>query len=289
MAEHLPSEGSKQGDLVSQDLGIKDSHISNTEISQAGRDSYKADGNITTAQYLQQNYYIQKIISSSSKTKGDLETLKELEKAVESKYSEKLRQVALIVSELRTQVENQLAVFPTKYRDETIKLLDDLQSIVVYESDLDKIREESEVYRQAFNWLHNNASHLINISSVKIFSGKYQHLLKPRKNCLGIQKIKVSDIHTTRVKIRFSRDLNVYLSWILLYMPNGNNPKGFNSSFVNLDFEDAVYKEAFEIMKHEGINPRISNISIEEARIIARYVNKFIIDRNLSKDSRKFF
>lgn len=287
MKEHLPFEGSRQGDLSSQDLAIKNSNITNTEISQASRDSYKADGNMTTVQSLVKNYYIQKVISS--KTKNDLETLKELERAVESKYSEKFRQVAFIVSELRTQVEKQLAVLPEKYRDETLKLIDDLQSIIGYETALDEIREELAVYQRVSNWLRDNVDHLIDIALVKVFSEEYQHFLKPRKNCLGIQKIKDSNIYTLKIKSRFSNDLNVYLGWILFYMQNGSNPKDFKSSFVYLDFEDAVYKQAFKVMKHEVIAPEVSNLSINEARIIARYMNRFIIDRNLSRDARKLF
>lgn len=289
MTEHLSSKDSRQDGLASQDLGIKDSHITNTDISQAGRDSYKADGNITKAQYLQQNYYVQKVISSSSKNKGDLETIKELERAVEYKYSEKFSQVASIVSELRAQVENQLSALPEKYQDESIKLLDDLQSIVGDELDLDEIRKELLIYRKASNWLYENVDILIDTASEKIFSGKYRHLLKPRKSFLGIQKITDRDIHTIEVKDRFSNDLNAYIGWILSYMPNGSNPKGFNSSFVCLDFEDNVYKQAFEIMKDDEIAPEKSNIPIDEARIIARYINKFIIDRNLSKDARRLF
>lgn len=289
MTEHPPSRKSTQGDVTSQELGIKGSRVENTEISQAGRDSYKADGNITTAQYLQKNYYIQKVISSGSKNKGDLETLKELEQAVKSKYSEKFIQVAGIVSELREQIEKQLSMLPDSYQDEALKLLDDLETIVGDENDIDDMREELEIYRRASNWLYGKVNHLINIASAEIFSGKYQYLLKSRKTLLGIPKIRERAIHSTAVQDRFSNDLNAYLGWILSYMPNGSNPNNFNSSFVYLDFEDAVYKQAFEIIKDAGIEPEISGLSVDEASIIARYINKFIIDRVLGSDARKLF
>ena len=285
MTEHPPSRNPTQVDVAGQELRIEGSRVENTAISQAGRDSYKAGGNITTAQYLQNNYYVQKVISYGSKNERDLDTIKELERTVKSQYSEKFIQVSEIVGELRAQIEKQLDMLPESYQDKSLKLLNDLQTIVSDENDIDDIREELKIYRRASNWLYGKVDHLINIAAVEIFSGKHQHLLKSRRNLLGIPRIREHDIHSIRIQDRFSNDLNAYLGWILSYMPNGSNPKNFNSSFVDLDFEATVYRKAFEIIKSDGINPEISGLSINEARIISRYINKFIIDRAIDKDA----
>ncbi|MEM8640654.1 MAG: pentapeptide repeat-containing protein [Cyanobacteria bacterium P01_G01_bin.54] len=146
---------------------------------------------------------------------------------------------------------------------------------------LEKIRIAQEESRQGSLWISENIYFLSETATESLFETGIRDALVFREN--KKDDFRGKKLNSTELKRRFANDLVSYLTWIAKHMLTGLIPKGLDDVKVFLDFENKAYIKAFDIMKVELIDPKVSGLSVDAANMTASYINRFIIDQALGE------
>jgi hypothetical protein len=270
--QHPPSEDPSIQASNTQGLEVNKSNLTNSPVGQAGGNVNQASGDI--------NYFFNSVQNDLPEDK--IEKIKRFEESLRAEFKEKFDRAALLVNDLRTCIELQLTGGAPKDDPTILRLLDELQSILGKESRLKEITEDLEFCHKGGIWLQQNKPHLARYAKEYIFK---------QKNGSSILGEATSKLSFGEIEKRFLQDIETYISWISIYLKAGTTPqsKDFEEGIfsVYLDLPQSAYKGAFEALNIDMVDPIASGLSIEAANSTASYFNRFIIDRNLSKDTKK--
>ena len=275
---HSPSDDPNSTKAVKNEVAVQNSQLQDTQIGQTGSgDLTQVAGNLIniTAQMLDSS-------AEESWSREKFDRFNSLKTSFEKEFRDKLENVAMIASELRVQIQEKLSTNSPKDKDTILRLLNELQSAIGHEYAIESIKDELKLYVEASSWLSENMSILAHDITNKVFTQK-----KFRKTERNRKREQLST--SERLRENFRKDIELYLKWISAYMSSGKTPpKKYDRSLffetLNLDFISEIYKEAFRAINYELIDPDVSGLDIDVANIIASYINRFLIERNLDRD-----
>ena len=269
--QHLPSEDQSSQASNRQRLDVSKSDLTNSPIGQAEGNVNQANRDI--------NYFINSIQSDSSEDLID--KIRKFEESLQLELKEKLDKAALLVNDLRACIEDQLTDGRPKEGSTILRLLDELQSILGKQSSLELISEDLEFCQEGGIWLQKNQRRLARLAKNHIFSSNGSSFLLREAS---------SNLSFHELESRFVEDLETYIAWISIYLKIGAKPKSrdFQDGIfrVHLDLPESAYKNAFELLNIDFIDPSVSRLSSGAANCTAAYFNGFIVDRDLSQDSK---
>ncbi len=268
--QHLPSEDSSSQASNTQGIEVSENNLTNSPIGQAGGSVNQASRDI--------NYFINSVQGDLSEDK--VEKIRQFEESLRTEFKEKLDKAALLVNDLRGCIEYQLTDGKPKDDAAILKLLDELQSTLGKESRLKLIDEDLEFCHEGGIWLHKNKHRLAVCAKDYIFNHQASSTL------LGNSP---PELTYQQIEERFIQDLETYLAWISLHLRTGTNPKtkDFQDGIfsIHLDLPDSLYKGAFEALNANFVDPIVSGLSDGAANNTANYINRFLVDRDLSQDT----
>lgn len=270
--QHLPSEDSSHQSPPSQNLKIDHSSLTNSPIGQ-GQNVNQANRDINN------NYFLGNLHGDWSAEK--IEQIKKFEASLRAEFQEKLDQAALLTNDLRLCIERQLTEKTPKDADTILQLLDALQSVLGKDSRIQAINEDLEFCYEAGVWLQQNIYRLARCAKDHVFTqGDRAALLEQKPKKMSFQELEK----------RFIQDIEIYITWISVYLKVGKSPQSRDFSEglfkVHLDLPESTYKEAFMALNANFIDPIVSTLSTGAANNTASYFNRFIVDRDLSKDTQ---
>lgn len=269
--------------LSSQSISISGSNPANSPIASIEQIEHNfrlSDKDVHSIMHGIQNHAVEFLQSDSSEEKERIEKIKKFEESLRAEFKEKLDKAALFVNDLSACIKYRLTDGNPKDDATILRLLDELQSILGKESRLKDISEDLEFCYEGGIWLQKNKSHVARCAKGYIFK---------QQNTSDLLKEAHSKLTVREIERRFLQDIETYISWISIYLKTGKTPKSkdFKDGIfsVHLDLPQSVYKEAFEALNADVVNPIFSKLSIGAANNAASYFNRFIIDRDLSKDA----
>jgi hypothetical protein len=268
--QHLPSEDPSHQAPTSQNLEINQSSLTNSPIGQ-GQNVNQASRDI--------NYFFGALRGDWSEEK--IEQIRKFEEALRAEFQGKLDKAALLINDLKLCIEHQLTDGNPKEADKILQLLDELQSILGKDSRIQAINEDLEFCHEGGLWLQQNMSRLARCAKEHVFAqGDLSKLLEH----------KLPELSFKELEEHFLQDLQTYITWISVYLKIGKTPQGkdFTEGLfrVYLDLPQSAYKEAFMTLNTNFVDPIVSGLSTGAANNTANYFNRFIVDRDLSKDSQ---
>jgi hypothetical protein len=271
--EPLASEDSSNQTPTSQGIEVERSNLTNSPVGQAGRDIHQASGDIIN------NFF--------NTTQGDwseekIEKIRKFEESLRAEFSAKIDKAASLISNLRLCIEHQLTDGNPKDSATILKLIDELKAILGKENKVKEINEDLDFCYQGGRWLQDNKHRLALCAKDYVFTPE---------NLPRLLEHKPKQVSFPEFEQRFLKDLETYITWISVYLKTGKTPqsKDFNEGIfmLNLDLPESVYKEAFIALNNNVVDPVVSGLSTGAANNAASYFNRFIVDRELSKDKPK--
>jgi len=256
-----------------EEINIQDSTLNKVQIGQASGDLNQAArdiiNNVTTFMLFNSD--------TNGWSEEKLDELSRLKESLENEFQEKLKDITNVVIELRAQVEDKLSTKSQKDEATIFNLLDRLQSLVGYEGEINSIHKDLEIHKRAALWLHSNAAIIAHKVTNTIFSKRT--LPELRESYSGKR-----DLLSGEITKHFRSDLQLSLAWICAYIDSGTYPREFDKSLSGefyLELKTQIYKEAFNIITHDLLDPDVSGLTVDEAEVIASYINRFLIRKEL--------
>lgn len=193
------------------------------------------------------------------------------EDKLHTEFRRKLDRVSELIEELKHQIDCQKKFLPAENSKKLIEIVERIQKVTTYETELKSILEDIESCIEAGIWLLHSTDYIANgISSAILEQAKTTNL---------IDNSYKGDLSRKELQRRLFHDVKEYLIWIQKYIRDGTTPRNdFARELVNLDFAEDVYKQGFELIIDEFVNPASSQLSTNAADMLASYINIYLID-----------
>lgn len=257
-----------------QSTEISNSDVDDTIIAgQAGGDINQVAGNNVKGDFIQHFYPAGE--SKRDRNKSLFENY-EKTKTREAAFEQTLARIKELLCELKELIENQIEIQDKKDKEALQQLLDELQEVAGYEDYLSNLAIKEKLFSDAAIWLKDKSFYLVQHASEHVFNQE----IPPKRRGIRLFRRQLSE---QDLRERFENTIEVYLSWIGRYMfDKGATPRGFRKNPVKIDFENAVYREAFSVILDQ-IDPEVSSLSEDIANVLSLYITQFLYDNFLDK------
>lgn len=260
MAETFDSRDLSSYSPGKQQLDINNARITGSQIGgQASRDMFQAGRDVVSST----------TILNFSRDEDVEFLLKKHEASLKAQFRERLEQISKLIASLQKSLTEQLSLVPIEDKSQVLKILTELRRLTGYKSALENIQDKLRFCVEASLWLNRSKERIASYVTDKVLNGSANICdSKPRQYT-------PSEI----LEERFSKDIVVYLTWLVYYLQRGEVPSDdFNKEWVFLDFDSSAYKAAFSAITTDLIDPHVSKLSIDVAETAASYINRFLID-----------